>query len=132
MSVEDTDRDPDHLTYTMRQAWLEHNARCAERRVWLILLETLRSPARLEWLIANGKSWSSKSFHLASKEDSKAAAYDAAPITRIDGGTLKVINWNSSHAHWQIYVETALLLGLECGANWSQQDWSHVQLQRRR
>ena len=132
MRVTETDRDIDHLTYSIRQAWLEHQARCAERRVWLILLETLRSPERLEWLIQNGRSWSRKSFHLATKEDRKAAAYDAAQNTRIDGGTLKVINWNPKHVHWQIYVEEALKLGLEVGANWSQQDWSHTQLQRRR
>jgi hypothetical protein len=132
VGVQDTDRDPDHLTYTMRQAWLEHSARCAERRVWLVLLETLRSPERLQWLIDNGKSWSKRSFHLASREDGKAAAYDAAPITRIDGGTLKIINWNPSTAAWEVYVDTALRLGLECGAKWSQADWSHVQLQRRR
>ena len=131
MSVEEADRDPEHLTYAMRCAWSELLVRCAERRVWLVLLETLRSPERLDWLIANGKSWSHRSYHLAGKQDGKAAALDAAPITRIDGGTLKVINWNSGHVHWTIFVEQALKLGLECGAEWEQKDYSHVQLQRR-
>jgi len=131
MSVEDVIRDPGQLTYTMRQAWLEHSARCAERKVWLILLETLRSEERLRYLIQHGKSWSTRSYHLPGKEDGKAAAYDAAPITRIDGGILRVINWDATHPHWQVYVETALGLGLEVGAHWHQADWSHVQLQRR-
>lgn len=132
MSVEEAIRDPDLLTYTMRCAWLELEARCAERRVWLILLETLRSKERLAWLIANGKSWSKKSYHLPAKEDGLAAALDAAPIVQISGGTLEKINWNKKHAHWDIYVEQALKIGLECGAQWAQEDYSHVQLQRRR
>jgi len=132
MSIQDANRSIDGLTYTTRCAWLEHQARCAERRVWLIFLESLRSPRRLEWLIANGRSWSKRSYHLAAKEDGKSAAYDAAPILRIDGGTLKVINWNAAHPHWQIYAEEADKLGLECGATWKQKDWSHCQLQRRR
>jgi hypothetical protein len=132
MNVETVDRDLEHLTYTMRAAALELVARCAERRVWLVILETLRSPERLAWLISQGRSWSSRSYHLAGKEDGQAAALDAAPILRVDGSTLQKINWNADHAHWHIYVEQALQLGLECGAEWRQKDWSHVQLQRRR
>ncbi len=132
MSTHEFNRDIDSLTYAARCAWLEHQARCAERRVWLIFLEGLRSPERLEWLIANGRSWSKRSFHLPAKEDGKAAAYDAAPIVRLDGGTLKIIDWNPASSRWQVYAEEAERLGLECGATWKQQDWSHCQLQRRR
>jgi len=132
MSVHDINRSVDALTYTMRHAWLELNARCTEQRVWLVLLETLRSPERLAWLIDHGKSWSTHSYHLPAWEDRKAAALDAAPITGIVGGTLKVINWNPDHRHWGIYVDIAKSIGLEVGAEWGQQDWSHVQLQRRR
>lgn len=132
MEVHEVVRDSNLLTYTMRQAWLEHSARCAEQRVWLVFLESLRTPERLEWLIANGKSWSHKSYHLAGEEDGKAAAYDAAPVRDVKGGLLDVINWDAEHPHWYIYVETALKLGLEVGAQWKQKDWSHVQLQRRR
>ena len=126
------DRTIAGLTYSLRHAWLELNARCAEARVWLVFLESLRSPERLEWLIANGRSWSELSYHIAGKEDGKAAALDAAPILRVTGNVLRDINWDATHRHWSIYVETALVLGLECGAEWTQKDWSHVQLQRRR
>jgi hypothetical protein len=132
MTVEDVDRDLEHLTYTLRAAALELVARCAERRVWLVILETLRNPERLAWLIAQGRSWSSRSYHLAGKEDGLAAALDAAPILRVTGSTLQKIEWNAAAPAWQIYVEQALQLGLECGAEWSRKDWSHVQLQRRR
>lgn len=132
MGVNDIDRSLDGLTYSLRHAWLELSARCAERRAWLVFLESLRSMERLEWLIANGKSWSSRSYHLPGAEDGKAAALDAAPILKVVGSVLEQINWDPETYQWEVYVETALGLGLECGANWNQKDWSHVQLQRRR
>lgn len=132
MSVHDIDRNLQHLTYTMRQAGTELIARCAEQRVWVVVLETLRSPERAAWLVKEGKSWSNRSFHTPSSEDHLSAAMDAAPIINIRGSLLRTINWDPKHSHWSIYVEEALKLGLECGAQWTHKDWSHVQLQRRR
>jgi hypothetical protein len=132
MSVHEVNRSVDALTYAARCAWLELNARCTEARVWIVLLETLRTPERLEWLIEHGKSWSHLSYHLPSEEDGKAAAFDAAPIVSLSSSILRVINWDPDHRHWGIYVDIGVKLGLESGANWSQKDWSHMQLQRRR
>jgi hypothetical protein len=132
MSVHDVDRRIGSLTYTMRHGWFELQAQAAERRVWLLLIETLRSPERLTWLIDDGRSWSKRSYHLAGKEDGKAAALDAAPIVKLSGSIIEQVNWDSTHRHWSIYVEIATSLGLECGAHWTHADWSHVQLQRRR
>ena len=131
MSVHDINRSIDDLTYAMRCAWLELAARCTEQRVWIVLLETLRTPERAAWLVAQGKSWTTKSYHTPGK-DRKAAALDAAPIVGVSSSILKVINWDPDHRHWGIYVGIAQQIGLECGAEWKQADWSHVQLQRRR
>jgi hypothetical protein len=130
MGVYEIDNRLDGLTYCMRHAAPELIAKCAERRVPVLVLETLRNEERLEWLIEAGKSWSRNSYHLPG-DDGLSAAMDAAPILRVDASIVRAVNWDPTHRQWAIYLEEAERLGLECGARWKRRDWSHVQLQRR-
>lgn len=128
-------RDLNHLCPRFRPLAFELIARCAERRVWLIVLDTLRTPAEQAQYLAAGTSKTLNSLHLPQTWCSVCGhagglshAMDAAPIADLnETNVVKAIQWDVKHPSWKIYGEIAVGLRLVWGGNWGW-DMSHTQM----
>lgn len=107
-------------------------ARCASRRVWLLILDTLRTPEEQEENLRKGVSKTRNSLHLPQRWcnvcQGLSHAMDAAPIRDLQETNLvKAIQWDPKHPSWQVYGEEAKKLGLVWGGSWGW-DFSHIQV----
>lgn len=127
-------RQLEHLVYPMRQAACELIARCAERKVWLIILDTLRTPEEQQEYLRTGRSKTLNSKHLPQKPNGLSHAMDAAPVLHLiprdadEMALVKAINWNTQAPEWQVYGEIATSLDLVWGGSWEWKDYSHVEI----
>jgi hypothetical protein len=98
--------------------------------VWLIVVDTLRTPEEQAEYLRTGASKTSNSLHLPQPDCGLSHAMDSAPILDLnETNIVKAIQWDPKHPSWKVYVEEAKKLGLVCGADWGW-DYSHVQLQK--
>lgn len=140
-------RSLDHLCPRFRPLAFELIARCAGRKVWLIVVDTLRTPEEQAEYLKTGASRTSNSLHLPQVNcphcglttksgrvpggfKGLSHAMDAAPILDLDAtSAVKAIQWDVKHPSWKVYGEEAKRLGLVWGGDWGW-DFSHVQMPR--
>jgi len=128
-----------HLCPRFRPLAFELIARCIENRVWLIIIDTLRTPAEQAEYLRVGASRTSNSLHLPQTSCSTCGhvgglshAMDAAPILDLNEvNIVKAIQWNVKHPAWKFYGGVAKELGLVWGGDWGW-DFSHVQMPKTR
>jgi len=110
-------------------------ARCAARRVWCIVVDTLRTKEEQAELLRTGASRTLNSLHLpqtwcrvCGHAGGLSHAMDAAPIADLnETNVVKAIQWDQRHVAWKIYGEEAKKLHLVWGGDWHW-DFSHVQM----
>jgi len=113
----------------LRPKAFELFARCAQARIFLVLVETLRDPGRQSELVARGKSKRLDSLHLPQPGCLASHALDAAPLLElVETVRVKAIQWDTKHPAWIFYGETAESLGLVWGGRWRKfRDYGHVE-----
>lgn len=111
-------------------------ARCAERRIPLVLVETWRSSEAHDEDVANGRSWvkTSKHQHIITRklgglvqEDPAALAVDVAPYEtyRLHGDDK--VNWDANDPVWQSLGKLGESVGMKWGGRWKVKDMGHFQ-----
>lgn len=111
-------------------------ARCAERRIPIVLVETWRSKEAHEEDVKNGRSWVKKSKHEnivqrrlgdITLTDPAALAIDVAPYEtyRLHGDDK--VNWNADDPVWQSLGKLGEGVGMKWGGRWKVRDMGHFQ-----
>ena len=101
---------------------MELIARCIERGVMIMIVDTLRTQAEHEINLANGTSWTSHSKHL------DGLAIDVCPFELYDLRGPDKLQWNSDDPVWKIIGEIGEKLGLTWGGRWTKKDMGHFEL----
>lgn len=92
-----------------------------QQRIYVVVIETLRTPKRQQELYDDGRSETLNSLHLSGN------AIDLAPVRYYDG-RVREINWNTSDPLWSKIGSLGESLGLEWGGRWeSFPDFVHFQ-----
>lgn len=132
-------RSLDHLCPRFRLQAFELLARCAEERVWCLVIDTLRTPVEQAEYLRTGASKTLASLHLPQTHcglcghvGGLSHAMDAAPIKDMEAtNVVKAIQWDTTHRSWAVYGRIAKKLGLTWGGDWRTfKDFSHVQLSK--
>ena len=76
-------------------------AEAMERRVYFVVVETLRTYERQQFLFEDGKSRTLRSNHLIGK------AVDVAPVVAFSGGVVHELTWDKASPSWQVLGELA-------------------------
>lgn len=111
-------------------------ARCAERRIPILLVETWRTKEAHDEDVANGRSWvkTSKHQHVIIRrfgglelKDPASLAVDVAPygIYRLYGDDK--VQWDATDPVWQKLGEVGERVGMAWGGRWQKKDVCHFQ-----
>jgi len=93
-----------------------------EHRIYVIIIETLRTEDRQRFLLETGKSQTLKSKHLDGK------AIDIVPIIEYNYPRVKSVGWDTTHPVWQEIAKIAKSHGLKWGGDWrSFKDYVHFE-----
>ena len=106
----------DDLTPEFRTKVFEFLARCVERKLPVVIIQTLRSLEEHQNNVDAGKSWVKRSKHC----DGRA----------IDVGLVNLLalpNWAPDHPLWQTLGQIGEKCGLKWGGRWKQRDMVHFE-----
>jgi peptidoglycan L-alanyl-D-glutamate endopeptidase CwlK len=91
------------------QAFLADLMRC---RIYVVILETYRTPARQKYLYDRGKSQTRAGKH------PKGLAIDIAPVAEFRGGRVRKITWDIEDPIWKKIAEIANVYEIAWGGKW--------------
>jgi D-alanyl-D-alanine carboxypeptidase len=115
-------RKLDDLVPELRVKAFELIARCAELRVPIFIVDTLRTPQEQEIYLAKGVSWTPRSKHLVGR------AIDVCPYQQFALHETVKLEWNADDPAWQTIGRIGKQLGLVWGGDWRHRDLSHFEL----
>lgn len=115
------------LDYRIRNVAFEFFARCAEARLPLMLIDTLRTEEEQKDNIARKVSWTMNSLHLPQKPDGKALAFDVCPYAVFQLHGPDKLQWDSSDPAWMKIGAIGEALNLRWGGRWKQKDMGHFE-----
>jgi hypothetical protein len=111
----------DDLHPSFKPLAFELLARCCEKRITVMIIDTLRSRAEHEINLAKKVSWIQHSLHL------DGLAIDICPYEQyILHGTNK-LQWNSDDPVWTEIGLIGERVGLKWGGRWKQRDMGHFE-----
>lgn len=97
-------------------------AELMKERVYVVVIETIRSRERQEMLYAAGKSKVTFGYHCSKQ------AIDLAPVGRYEDGDVCDIDWSTTNQQWKKMGEIGKEFGLVWGGDWVNfPDYSHFQ-----
>lgn len=111
----------DDLRAPFRLKVFELIARCAEHSIPVYIVDTSRTDAEQAIYLAQGRSWTKYSKHLIGE------AVDLAPYKQFDLHGPDKLQWDGTDPAWKVMADIGRALGLRCGADWSQRDYSHFE-----
>lgn len=111
----------DDLSDRFRPRAMEFLARLTERRIAVVIIDTLRTPAEHAANLAKGVSWTTRSKHL------DGDAIDVCPYLTYQLHGPDKLQWDASDPAWQQIGAVALSLKLGWGGLWKQRDMGHVE-----
>jgi peptidoglycan L-alanyl-D-glutamate endopeptidase CwlK len=82
-------------------------------RIYVVVLETYRTPARQKYLYDKGKSKTTVGKH------PKGLAIDIAPVGAFRHGRVRKVTWDTKDPVWKKIAEIANIYGIAWGGNWS-------------
>jgi len=116
-------RKLDDLHFSFKPFAFELLARAVEKRIPIVITDTLRSIAEHEINLANGVSWIKHSKHL------DGLAIDICLIDEYKLHGPNKLQWNSNDPAWQELGNIGEMIGLRWGGRWKQRDMGHFELQ---
>lgn len=125
----------EHGHFDLRGAVIDCIARCAERKVFLYPIDTLRTKAEQEINVRRGFSKTMDSRHLPQPECGKAHACDVVPVIGVDDQKINTLEWDthrpdgSPEPEWEVLREEAVGLGLQAGFGSGPSRWDLGHLQ---
>lgn len=99
----------------MRLLVFELIARASERKIPVMIIDTLRTQAEQAVNVAAGTSWTFKSKHLPQPPEDKALAVDLCPYEHYDAHGPDKLNWDEKDPAWQTLGSIGQALGLKWG-----------------
>ena len=115
-------RKLDDLHHSFKPKVFEFLARLVERRIPIVITDTLRSQAEHEINLANGVSWIQHSKHL------DGLAIDICPLNLYQLHGPNKLEWNAHDPIWQEIGKIGEMIGLKWGGRWQQKDMGHFEL----
>lgn len=116
-------RDPDKLCACVRVRHDALLARCYNRNIQLVTIETIRALDRQEYYLSSGVSRTLNSFHLPQEPYGLSLAFDVCPHEY-----LVYPNWNPEGEKWRTMIRLATELGLLSGFVLWGWDKSHLHM----
>lgn len=113
-------RKLDDLSPRFRPLAVELLARCVEAGIYVLIVDTLRTPAEHAANLANGVSWTKHSKHL------DGDAIDICPYETYQLKGPDKLAWNDGPT-WQRIGALGKALGLRWGGDWAQKDLGHFE-----
>jgi hypothetical protein len=111
-----------------------------ERRHFLVIVDTLRTPEEQAEYLERGNSWTHRSKHLAQVHCQVCGhlygsvagvglshAIDVAPLAEYHEHGRNKINWSAANPVWREIAERAELYGLDWGGHWRRPDLGHLE-----
>ena len=120
------------LTPEFKPLAIELLARCAEAKIPVMVMDTLRTDAEQEMNIANGVSWTKDSRHLPQPATGLSDAIDIAPYLIYQAHGPDKLNWDAEDPIWQKIGAIGERLGLRWGGRWKRRDMGHFERRRKR
>lgn len=116
----------DDLAPGFKEKVIELIARCVERGIAVMIVDTLRTEEEQIENIKRGVSWTANSKHLP---DSRgfARAIDLAPYSVWQLHGSDKLQWDTNDPVWQQMGEIGEALGLGWGGRWKQKDMGHFE-----
>lgn len=111
----------DDLDPRFKPKAIELIARCAERDIPVMIIETRRTLAEHLDNLARGVSWTKHSKHI------DGLAIDICPYSQYDLHGINKLQWNGDDPIWVEIGSVGKLLGLEWGGDWLQKDYGHFE-----
>ncbi len=111
-------------------------ARCVERRIPLVLVETWRTKEAHEEDVKNGRSWVNTSKHQnvihrrlggLTQDDPAALAVDVAPYETYNLHGDDKVNWDADDPAWTEIGKIGEGIGMSWGGRWKVRDMGHFQ-----
>lgn len=111
-------------------------ARCAERRIPVVIVETWRSEEAHQEDLENGRSWIAKSKHQntivrslggVKLADPAGLAIDIAPYETYELHGANKLEWDADDPIWQALGELGEGVGMKWGGRWKVKDLGHFQ-----
>jgi peptidoglycan L-alanyl-D-glutamate endopeptidase CwlK len=116
-------RKLDDLHFSFRPLAFELLARAVERRIQVIIVDTLRSQSEHEINLANGTSWTKHSKHL------DGLAIDICLLDEYKLHGPNKLQWNARDPMWQELGKIGEMIGLRWGGRWTVKDMTHFEMQ---
>ena len=108
---------------------MELIARCVERGIAVMIVDTLRNEAEQELNLARGTSATKSSRHLPQLPDGKSLAVDLCPYETYQRHGLDKLAWDPNAEEWRVMGEIGERLGLRWGGRWERPfDPGHFEL----
>lgn len=111
----------DDLDPRFRPLVFELLARLTEQQIFVVIVDTLRTPAEHAENLRRGVSWTTRSKHL------DGLAIDLCPIATYATHRSK-LDWDATNPDWQKIGTIGERLGLRWGGRWAQRDLGHLEL----
>lgn len=111
----------DDLSPRMKPLAMELLARCAEARIPVVIIDTLRTAAEHEANLRAGTSWITRSKHL------DGDAIDICPYETWTRHGQQKLNWNAADPVWQRLGIIGEACGLVWGGRWKVRDLGHFE-----
>lgn len=115
-------RKLDDLDPSFRPVVFELLARLTEQGLYVVIVDTLRTPEEHARNLAKGVSWAPHSRHL------DGLAIDLCPVESYVAGRSK-LRWDADAPGWQVIGAVGERLGLRWGGRWKQRDLGHLEWQ---
>lgn len=111
-----------------------------EQRLFVLIVDTLRTTQEQDAYLAQGTSWVSRSKHLSQRHcpvcgdwyNSTGAkglshAIDLCPLLEYHERGSNKLNWSADNPTWEEIGKLAELYGLGWGGRWRQKDLGHIE-----
>ena len=121
----------------LRPLCVEFIARCAEARIPVYVIDTLRTEKEHKQNLKKGVSWIKRSKHLynivwfKSTGEKRSRAFDCAPWEQFNLHGPDKLNFDADDPVWQIMGKIGEQLGLKWGGRWKpkrRRDMGHFEL----
>jgi peptidoglycan L-alanyl-D-glutamate endopeptidase CwlK len=112
------------LHHSFRPLAFELLARCVEKRIYVVIVDTLRTQIEHEINLAKGVSWIQHSKHL------DGLAIDICLVDEYKLHGPNKLDWSASNPAWQELGNIGESIGLRWGGRWKKRDMGHFELVR--
>ena len=103
-------------------------AKLVDLRLFVMIIDTLRTEEEQKANIKNGVSWTMKSKHLPHPPSGKSRAIDICPVFAYTMYGANKLQWDGRDPSWEKIGKIGEALGFTWGGRWKQKDLGHFEI----